>query len=338
MERTAHKPVLAITAGDPCGIGPEVALRAALSEEARAVATPVVIADREGLLPTIRACEIEAKLVNVSVDRERVAWSVRPGEVLLFEPGAQVGELPFGAACEAGGRASFAWVEASIRLARRGLVGGIVTAPISKSAWHMAGILAPGHTEVFADAFRARPWAMLLASPRLNVALATLHQSLASVPAALTRQRIVDTGMLLNETLMRLRGAAPRIAVLGLNPHAGEDGLMGREEIETVAPAVAELVAAGVDAEGPLPPDTAFTEAAIARYDGHLCMYHDQGLIPFKALAFDDGVNTTMGLRGTVRTSPDHGTAWAIAGKGIARFSSTVAAIRLAARLAGGNA
>lgn len=335
MEPARDKPILAITAGDPCGIGPEVALRGALSPQARAVATPVLIADREGLLPTMRACGIDARLVNVSVDRERVAWAAHEGEVLLYEPGAQVGELPFGAPCAPGGRASFAWVEAAIRLARRGLVDGIVTAPISKSAWHMAGILAPGHTEVFADAFRARPWAMLLASRRLNVALATLHQSLASVPGTLTRARIVDTGRLLHETLLRVHGAPPRIAVLGLNPHAGEDGLMGREEIEMVAPAVAELAARGIDAEGPLPPDTAFTQGALARYGGHLCMYHDQGLIPFKALAFDDGVNMTMGLRGTVRTSPDHGTAWGIAGRGVARCSSTVAAIELAARLAG---
>jgi 4-hydroxythreonine-4-phosphate dehydrogenase len=174
---------------------------------------------------------------------------------------------------------------------------------------------------------------MMLHDPALTVALVTVHRSLASVPAAVDTAGVVRTGELLDGALRRLGIPRPRLAVLGLNPHAGEEGLFGDEDARVVAPAVDALRAAGLDVSGPLPPDTAFTAAARERFDGHVCLYHDQGLIPFKALAFDHGVNVTLGLP-IVRTSVDHGTAFDIAGRGLASASSLVAAIRLAVELA----
>jgi 4-hydroxythreonine-4-phosphate dehydrogenase len=232
------------------------------------------------------------------------------------------------------------WIETAVGLALAGQVGAVVTAPIAKAALYDAGFAYPGHTEFIGALTSATPTpgargpVMMLAAKNLRVALVTIHEPLARVPGLVTEARIVATGEVLAEALRRDFGIArPRIAVAGLNPHAGEGGAIGDEEARVVAPAVAALQAKGIDARGPLPADSLFHDAARATYDAALCLYHDQALIPVKMLDFWGGVNVTLGLP-VVRTSPDHGTAFDIAGKRLARPDSLIAAIRMAAAIA----
>jgi 4-hydroxythreonine-4-phosphate dehydrogenase len=232
------------------------------------------------------------------------------------------------------------WIETGVGLALSGEVSGLVTAPIAKAPLYDAGFKFPGHTEFLAELTAAERFegprgpVMMLAAGDLRTTLATIHTPIAKVPSALTVEGIVNTGLVTADALRRDFGVpAPRLAVAGLNPHAGEGGAIGREEIEIIGPAVAALRARGVDAQGPSSADTLFHAEARARYDGVLCMYHDQALIPVKMLDFWGGVNVTLGLP-IVRTSPDHGTGFDIAGRGIARPDSLIAAIRLAAEIA----
>jgi 4-hydroxythreonine-4-phosphate dehydrogenase len=310
------KPI-AITIGDPAGVGPELALRAAGDPAVRALCLPVLIGSR-ALLARVGA-RLGLPLPDAIEDPPLAGFAA---EAVL--PGAVQ------AAC---GAAAAAWIDAAIAGCRAGRFAAMVTCQIHKQALHEAGIPFPGHTEMLAERCGvAGGEAMMLYSDALAVALVTVHQSLASVPASLDPARIARIGAQFAEALVRLRGKRPRLAVLGFNPHAGEGGLFGDEE-RAIRPAIHELLQLGWDADGPLPPDTAFTAARRARYDGWLCMYHDQGLIPFKALAFDEGVNVTLGLP-IVRTSVDHGTAFDIAWQGRATHASLVSAIALAARLA----
>ncbi len=316
--------------GDPSGIGPEVCLKALLDPTVDDCCDAVVIGDASVLRAEAEKLGVVGKLqliVDVAeLDRASGGVSVMDLRLCLTPPGP-------GAFSAATGQASLAYIERAIELARRGSFDGVVTAPISKKALDLAGCTFPGHTEIFAERTGTKRYAMLMYSERMSVALVTCHQPLRSVPDTLTVEGIVETGELLHETLLRLRGNAPRIACLGLNPHAGEGGVLGAEDGALIAPAIERLRELGLDVEGPLPPDTAFTPAALSRFDGHLCMYHDQGLIPFKMLCMEEGINMTMGLP-FVRTSPDHGTAFDIAGKGVASPASMVSAIRLAARAA----
>lgn len=236
----------------------------------------------------------------------------------------------------AGARAAFAALEESVRLASAGDIDAVVTGPIHKARMYDVGFQFPGQTEFFAARYGVTNFAMLLTGGALTVALVTTHIPLAQVATTLRSEEIVRVGLLLAEFLRKRGRVVPRIAVAGLNPHAGESGALGREEIEMIAPAVAELdrVCGGSAIfGGPLSPDTVFHHAAAGECDGVLCMYHDQGLIPLKLHAFHEGVNVTLGLP-VPRTSPDHGTAFEIAGKGIARPDSMIAAIKLAAELA----
>jgi 4-hydroxythreonine-4-phosphate dehydrogenase len=232
------------------------------------------------------------------------------------------------------------WIETAVALALAGDAAAVVTAPIAKATLYEAGFAYPGHTEFLGALTGAAPLAgargpvMMLAAADLRVALVTVHAPLARVPDLVTLPRIVHAGLVTAQALTRDFGiAAPRIAVAGLNPHAGEGGTIGREEVEVVGPAVEALRAAGIDARGPAPADSLFHPAARATYDAALCLYHDQALIPVKMLDFWGGVNLTLGLP-IVRTSPDHGVAFDIAGQGVARPDSLIAAIRLAAQIA----
>lgn len=225
-------------------------------------------------------------------------------------------------------RDALAALEEAARLAREGEIAAVVTGPIHKARMQAVGFKFPGQTEFFADRWCEPNFAMLLTGGALTVALVTAHVPLKEVPGLLTTDEIVRVGRLLEDFLRLRTGRAPHIAVAGLNPHAGEDGVLGSEEGRIIAPAVQMLAA-----KGPISPDTVFTRAAAGEFDGVLCMYHDQGLIPLKLHAFDQGVNVTLGLP-HVRTSPDHGTAFDIAGKGLARPDSMIAAINLAAELA----
>ena len=235
---------------------------------------------------------------------------------------------------EATARAAISALEESVDLLKSGEIAAVVTAPVSKDHLAGYGFDFPGQTEFYADRFGCSNFQMCLTGPHLTVGLVTIHEPLASVSDLLTTAGIVRHGVLLADFCQRRGKAAPRIAVAGLNPHAGENGRMGREEITIIRPAVDALnLAAGpASFHGPLPPDTLFFHAARGQYDAVLCMYHDQGLIPLKLLDFDEAVNLTLGLP-IVRTSPDHGTAFDIAGKGLASATSMTAAIRLAGDL-----
>ena len=247
--------------------------------------------------------------------------------------GVRVGEVS--AAC---GKAAYAYIEQAIAAAQAGNVAAVVTAPINKEALNLGGVKYPGHTEIFTELTGSTRSCMMLTSEAITVSFVTGHVSYADVPAALTVERVRDVIELTADAMARIRRRSPRLLVCGLNPHAGEHGLFGTQEQDVLAPAIAEAEKAGLDVVGPISPDAAFLHNRLRDVDAFICMYHDQGHIPFKMLAFDSGVNVTLGLP-IVRTSVDHGTAFDIAWKGRASAASLVQAIGMALKLAGtGNA
>lgn len=323
---------LALTLGDPAGVGPEITVKAwrALKD----AATPfVAIGDYQALLATADG----APVVRVGSMAEGAG---------LFASALPVIDLPLAAPAEPGVASPahapmiVRWIETAVDLALKGEASGVVTAPIAKAPLYEAGFKFPGHTEFLADLTAKAPMTgergpvMMLASGDLRTVLATIHEPYAAAPGLLSIGRIVHVAQVTAQALTRDFGlAAPRLAVAGLNPHAGESGRIGREEVEIIAPAVAALRAMGVDASGPRPADTMFHAEARKTYDAAVCMYHDQALIPVKMLDFWGGVNITLGLP-IVRVSPDHGTGFDVAGKGLARPDSLIAAIRTAADIA----
>ncbi|PLR27511.1 4-hydroxythreonine-4-phosphate dehydrogenase PdxA [Caulobacter zeae] len=323
---------LALSVGDPAGVGPEIIAKAwaALRESG-----PVFMA--VGDLQSLAAAGGGVKVRPVTGPVEAAQ---------VFSEALPVLDLPLQSPVVAGKPSSahagqiIRWIETGVGLALSGAVAGLVTAPIAKAPLYEAGFKFPGHTEFLAELTAPAPFegargpVMMLTAGDLRATLVTIHQSVGSVPAALSIERIVEAGLVTAQAMKTDFGiAAPRLAVAALNPHAGEGGALGREEIETIIPAVAALRERGVDARGPAPPDSLFHADARATYDAVLCMYHDQALIPVKMLDFWGGVNVTLGLP-IVRTSPDHGTGFDIAGRGLARPDSLIAAIRLAADIA----
>jgi 4-hydroxythreonine-4-phosphate dehydrogenase len=285
------KPRIAITVGDPAGIGPEIAQRAAADPRVLEVCEPI--------------------LFGPAADR-------------TFPPGVLSGDA---------GRAAYETILRAVDAARGGVVGAMATAPINKEAWRLAGLPWNGHTDLLAHLTGARTVAMMFYSDALRVVLATVHLPIADVPNALTRESLVATIRLTACELPRFGYRSPRIAVAGLNPHAGEHGLFGSEEDTAIRPAIEACRAGGIDVSGPFPADTLFVRARRGEFDVVVACYHDQGLIPVKLLTFGHAVNVTLGLP-IVRTSVDHGTAFDIAGQGVADPESMVAAVLLAARLA----
>lgn len=316
--------------GEPAGIGGELTLRAWLA--LRGIG-PVFVA----LDDPARLAEL-AKLLGLDVSIEIVASAADAAAVfaraLPVLPVALAIPARAGHPDPANAVATIASIDRAVALALAGEAGGIVTNPIQKSNLYDAGFAYPGHTEYLAAKAGDVPVAMLLACPQLRVVPVTIHLALRTAIATLSTDAIVATALLVAKGLQRDFGIArPRLALAGLNPHAGEAGSMGAEDAAIVAPAVAQLRERGIDAVGPLPPDTMFSPRAREGYDVAICMYHDQALIPLKTLDVDGGVNVTMGLP-FVRTSPDHGTALDIAGKGLAHPGSLLAALRLADELA----
>jgi 4-hydroxythreonine-4-phosphate dehydrogenase len=241
-----------------------------------------------------------------------------------------------GAVSKACGRAAYTYIVRSIEAALRTEVAAVATAPIHKEALRLSGVSYPGHTEIFAAKTQASRVCMMLASDEITTSFVTGHMGLIDVPTSITAERVLEVIQLTADAIRRLRGKTPQIAVCGLNPHAGEHGLFGREEEQRfIEPAIEAARDKGLDVTGPLPPDAAFLPAQRRRFDAFVCMYHDQGHIPFKMLAFDSGVNVTLGLP-IVRTSVDHGTAFDIAWQGRASPTSLFQAVRWAARLAQG--
>ena len=327
------KPLIAITMGDPAGVGPEVCLQLLANEAVRAFATPVVFGDARLLARCARQTGLPAPRRIVS----EIEWADtcqkldEPAVLDLF--GFDAADFTPGVVSARTGAAAYRYVERSIEAALAGQVAGVATAPLNKEALHAAGIRFPGHTEIFAEKTGAARACMFQYSDEVRASFVTVHCGYAEVPGLLTQERIVDVIELTAEAMRRIRGTNPKLAVLGLNPHAGEHGLFGNgEEENIILPAIEAARARGLTVEGPLPPDTAFLPAKRRSTDAFICMYHDQGHIPLKALAFDTAVNTTLGLP-IIRTSVDHGTACDIAWQGKATGSSLFEAVRLAAKL-----
>ena len=318
---------LAVSCGEPSGIGPELAEAA---WDRLGGALPFAWIGDPAHLP--------GRVPHVVVqDMAEVADAALRGLPVL--PLAMPGPRVPGRPQPAQAAGVVAAIERGVALCLSGAASGLCTLPISKQALaEGAGFAYPGHTEFLAHLGGVEEVVMMLASDALRVVPATIHIALTEVPAALTPALLEARLRITHAALIRdFAIPAPRIAVAGLNPHAGEGGRMGREEIELIVPVLERLRAEGMDLRGPLPADTMFHAAARTGYDAAVCMYHDQALIPIKTLAFDEGVNVTLGLP-FVRTSPDHGTAFDIAGKGLANPSSTVEALRMAWRMAGGAA
>lgn len=327
-------PRVALTMGDPAGVGPEICLRALAEPSLATVCAPIVFGDARVLMHCARQTGLPAPRVVVSSDDwpSRLAKLAEPA-VLDLRQIADGAYRP-GEISAATGQASYAYIQSAIDAALAGQVAAVCTAPISKEALHAAGHCYPGHTEIFAARSASARWCMMQYSPEITCTFVTVHVGYAEVPRLLTEERIMDVIGLTATALRRLHSREPRLVVCGLNPHAGEHGLFGdREEERIIVPAIERARQSGLSIEGPLPPDTAFVPQKRRETDAFVCMYHDQGHIPVKALAFDSAVNTTLGLP-IVRTSVDHGTACDIAWRGIARPDSLFAALRLATRLA----
>ena len=329
--------LLALTQGDPSGIGPEIAIAA--WEAARADTTLprfILLADPDLMRSRARMLGKDVRIAECDVAAAHAAFAQALPVLPLH---ARAGGAP-GKPDASDAPSTIEAIERAVRLAFDGSVNAVVTNPIAKEVLYRAGFSHPGHTEFLGELARRHTGretraVMMLWAEELAVVPVTIHVALADVPRLVTRELIVETAKIVAADMRaRFDVATPRLAISGLNPHAGENGAMGREEIDTIAPAIAELVAAGIDARGPYPADTLFHAQARAGYDAALCMTHDQALIPIKTLAFDRAVNVTLGLP-FVRTSPDHGTAFDIAGKGVASPASLIEALRLAARLAG---
>ena len=326
------KPPLAMTMGDPAGIGPELSLLA-WRERRRGDPPFFLLAAPAHLAAIARRTGIDAPIIET--EPSQTAGAIERG--LPVVPLENPVEAEPGRPDACNGEAIIESIARAVSAARSGEARAVVTNPISKAVLYAAGFRFPGHTEYLGDL--AKAWeepafpVMMIWSEALAVVPVTIHIPLSEAPKALSVDLIVKTARMVDRDLRARFGLAqPRLALAGLNPHAGEGGAMGREEITIIAPAIEQLRAEGVDAVGPLPADTMFHAKARARYDVALTMYHDQGLIPVKTLAFDDGVNVTLGLP-FVRTSPDHGTAFDIAGKGVANPASLIAALKLADRL-----
>lgn len=327
---------LALSQGDPSGIGPEIALMAYSRRAALGLPPFILFADADVMRARVKALALDIPIVETDCAG---AASVFARALPIAPLNARARGVP-GAPDASDAPVTIEAITRAVEAVFAGEAAAVVTNPIAKNVLYQAGFRHPGHTEFLADLAarqtgRAVRPVMMIWSEQLAVVPATIHIPLSAAPQALTRALLVETGVIVARDLSARFGLArPRLAFSGLNPHAGEGGTMGREEIEVIAPAIEDLRALGIAAFGPLPADTMFHPAARATYDVAICMTHDQALIPVKTLAFDTGVNVTLGLP-FVRTSPDHGTAFDIAGAGRANPSSLIEALRLAARLAG---
>jgi 4-hydroxythreonine-4-phosphate dehydrogenase len=329
---------LALTMGDPAGIGPEIALRAWRDRFVDQIPKFALYADIELMRSLARSADVDADLTIQPVANASAAAQVF-GDALPVVPVPLAKLARPGSPDVANGPATILAIRRAVSDVASGLASAVVTNPIAKSVLYDAGFKYPGHTEYlgvlakeFWPAEPADP-VMMLASSKLRVVPVTIHVPLRDVPALLTVDKIVRTARIVAASLTRDFGIPnPRLAIAGLNPHAGEDGALGSEDQQIIRPAINVLRSEGLDVSGPHAADTMFHDAARKTYDAALAMYHDQGLIPIKTLAFDEGVNVTLGLP-FVRTSPDHGTAFGIAGKGLASASSLKAALKLAGEM-----
>ncbi|HWM46823.1 MAG TPA: 4-hydroxythreonine-4-phosphate dehydrogenase PdxA [Xanthobacteraceae bacterium] len=326
---------LAVTLGEPAGIGPDLVIAVWLKRSELGLAPFYLIGDPRFMTRRAKALGIDLPVAEVMPDAAAEAFVRALPVVDVGLPAT----APAGHPDESSAPLAIAAIRRAVSDVLAGKARAVVTNPIAKNVLYRSGFAEPGHTEFLArlaseHVGRTIQPVMMLWAPELAVVPVTIHLPLTQVPAVLSTDLIVSTGRIVARDLReRFRVTQPRLAIAGLNPHAGENGAMGSEDRDIVAPAVRQLISDGIDARGPLPADTMFHAGARANYDAALCMYHDQALIPIKTLAFDHAVNVTLGLP-FVRTSPDHGTAFDIAGTGRADPSSLIAALKLASRLA----
>jgi len=320
---------LGITMGCPVGIGPEIILKAFYRKK-DFIENSIVIGDLNILNETNKQLGLKLEITPIEDTNHFV-----PGKInILPVTNLNINELTLGKPDKTTGEASYRYIRKAIDLALSQEISAIVTAPISKIGLKYAGIDFPGHTEILAHFSNTKKYAMMLAGKKLKVVLVTIHCALKDVPNLISKEKIVELLELINQSFKQDLGIkSPRIAVCGLNPHAGEDAMFGREEIDIIKPAIEKAKEKGIKAQGPFPPDTIFYRAVKGEFDVVLCQYHDQGLIPLKLLHFRDGVNVTLGLP-FIRTSVDHGTAYDISGKNLADPTSLIEAIYMARNMA----
>ncbi len=321
--------------GDPCGVGPEICLRLLAEQVVADVCVPLIFGDLSILKAVGSRLNLSLPATSYELGDDRWHSTAAPAIVNIshLDPGA----ISPGVVSAVAGQSSYDYLLAAIDAAKSSDVDAICTAPINKEALSAAGIPHPGHTEILAEQTATDDYCMLMTSDVISCALVTTHIGLGDVTSQLTTERILSAIRLSAAALRRIRGRDPRVVVCGLNPHAGEHGLFGnREEELVIQPAIDAAKSEGINISDPMPPDTAFLPSQREATDVYVCMYHDQGLIPLKALAFDTAVNVTLGLP-IVRTSVDHGTAFDIAWQGVAEISSLESAMRLAAKLTAGK-
>ena len=329
---TNRLPRIAITMGDPAGVGPELCLQVLSNRDVLNVCVPIVFGNATTLSRVSQ--KLNLPLPDQVFHTSKLADAVSTGTPAIVDIEMDVDQVEPGKINATTGQASFDFIDRAISAALSGDVDAVVTCPINKEAWQQAGIEYPGHTELFAERANTDRFCMMMTAPDFSCSLVTTHIGYDEVVSKLSVDRIAEVIQLTHESLLRIVGRPPKLITLGLNPHAGEAGLFGNQEEEKIiAPAVKICREQGIDVGDPIPPDTAFLPWRRQQTDGYICMYHDQGLIPFKALNFDTGVNITLGLKSLVRTSVDHGTALDIAWQGKADVSSLISAVNLAAKL-----
>jgi 4-hydroxythreonine-4-phosphate dehydrogenase len=322
-------PLIAVTMGDPAGIGPEIVAKTFADPGFREESRAIVVGDPAILKRAIRLLELSL-LVNAISEPEEAA--LEPDAVDVIAVGEVPEDLPFGELAARAGEAAFRYLERATGLASAGRVGAMATAPLNKEAMYLAGHKYPGHTEILADLTGTKAYAMMLVTDELKVIHVSTHVSLKEAIERVKPERELAVIRLAHDSMRKLGVEKPKVAVAGLNPHAGENGLFGTEDLERIAPAVKRAREEGIEASGPWPPDTVLMRARRGEFDVVVVQYHDQGHIPVKLMGFDTGVNVTVGLP-FFRTSVDHGTAFDIAGSGKADHASMQAAIDLARKL-----
>ncbi|KIL42745.1 4-hydroxythreonine-4-phosphate dehydrogenase [Jeotgalibacillus alimentarius] len=328
----SNKPIIGITMGDGAGVGPEVIVKSLQHKHLYEEAYPIVIGDASRLEKAAEAIGISTTVKRIS--EQDSLTNTQYGDIHCLDLDLLSADLPFGEVSAEAGNAAFQYLKKAIELANEGLIDAICTAPLNKEALHKGGHQYPGHTEILADLTGTTDFSMMLSSPKLKVIHVTTHVGLIDAINMIKPERVLKVIELAHETLSKSGIQSPKIGVCGINPHAGENGLFGYgEEEEKIIPAVNEATAKGIDVEGPLPADTLFFRAQRGDFDIVVAMYHDQGHGPIKVLGLESGVNITVGLP-IIRTSVDHGTAFDIAGKGIADEGSMIEALRQAIELA----
>lgn len=327
-------PRIAVTMGDPAGVGPELCLRLLASPDQTPGCVPIIFGSAAVLRRVATQLNLPFTAPVITAAEWPVACATLTQPSVLDLAGIDAATLIPGQVSAACGDAAYTYVIKSIEAALAGQVHGVSTAPLNKEALHAAGHKFPGHTEIFAQRMHAARSCMMQYSEAITCSFVTVHVGYHEVPKLITRERILEVIELTAHALRLIRGREPKLLVCGLNPHAGEHGLFGeREEERFIIPALEAARAKSIDVTGPVPPDTAFTPARREAYDAVVCMYHDQGHIPVKMIAFESAVNTTLGLP-VIRTSVDHGTAFDIAWQGLAHPGSLYSAVRLATKLA----